>query len=44
MYKFIIGKKGEIKKKLEKEIGIRIMIFRLGEKGDLGEFNFFILN
>ncbi|XP_068686940.1 activating signal cointegrator 1 complex subunit 1-like [Montipora foliosa] len=35
LYKFIIGKKGETKKKIEKETGTRIMIPRPGEKGDL---------
>ena len=44
LYKFIIGKKGETKKKIEKETGTRIMIPRPGGKGDLGESNSFILN
>ena len=40
LYKFIIGKKGETKKKIEKETGTRIIIPRQGEFGDLGELNF----
>ena len=40
LYKFIIGKKGETKKKIEKETGTRIIIPRQGELGDLGELNF----
>lgn len=35
LYKFIIGKKGETKKKIEKETGTRIIIPRQGELGDL---------
>ncbi|KAK2573292.1 Activating signal cointegrator 1 complex subunit 1 [Acropora cervicornis] len=35
LYKFIIGKKGETKKKIEKETGTRIIIPRQGEFGDL---------
>lgn len=41
LYKFIIGKKGETKKKIEKETGTRIIIPRQGESGDLSELNYF---
>ena len=37
LYKFIIGKRGETKRKIEKETGTQIMIPRQGEEGDVGE-------
>ena len=37
LYKFIIGKKGETKRKIEKETGTCIMIPRQGEEGNVGE-------
>lgn len=38
LFKFIIGKKAETKRKIEKETGTQIMIPRLGQEGDVGEF------
>lgn len=35
LYKFIIGKRGETKRKIEKETGTRIIIPRMGEEGDI---------
>lgn len=35
LYKFIIGKRGETKRKIEKETGTQIMIPRQGEEGDV---------
>ena len=37
LYRFIIGKKGETKRKIEKDTGTRICIPGLGKKGDVGE-------
>ena len=37
LYRFIIGKRGETKRKIEKETGTQIMIPRQGEEGDVGE-------
>lgn len=38
LFKFIIGKKAETKRKIGKETGTQIMIPRLGQEGDVGEF------
>lgn len=37
LYRFIIGKKGDTKRKIEKQTGTQIMIPRQGEEGDIGE-------
>ena len=37
LYKFIIGKRGETKRKIEKETGTRIIIPRMGKEGDIGK-------
>ena len=39
LFKFILGKRAETKKKIEKETGAQIMIPRQGEEGDIGEFS-----
>ena len=38
LFKFILGKRAETKKKIEKETNTQIMIPRQGEEGDVGEF------
>ena len=38
LYRFIIGKRGDTKRKIEKETGTQIMIPRQGEEGEVGEF------
>lgn len=38
LFKFIIGKRAETKRKIEKETGTQIMIPRQGQEGDVGEF------
>ena len=37
LFRFIIGKKGDTKRKIEKETGTQIMIPRQGKEGDIGE-------
>ena len=37
LYRFIIGKKGETKRKIEKDTGTHIWIPRQGQEGDVGE-------
>ena len=38
LFKFILGKRAETKKKIEKETNTQIMIPRQGEEGDVGKF------
>lgn len=38
LFKFILGRRAETKKKIEKETTTQIMIPRQGEEGDIGEF------
>lgn len=38
LFKFILGKRAETKKKIEKETSTQIMIPRQGKEGDVGEF------
>ena len=38
LFKFIIGKRAETKRKIEKETNTQILIPRQGEEGDVGEF------
>lgn len=38
LFKFILGKRAETKRKIEKETNTQIMIPRQGQEGDVGEF------
>ena len=38
LFKFILGKRAETKKKIEKETNTQILIPRQGEEGDVGKF------
>ena len=37
LHRFIIGRRGETKRKIEKDTGTRIWIPRQGQEGDVGE-------
>jgi len=38
LFKFVLGKRAETKKRIEKETNTKVMIPRQGEEGDVGEF------
>ena len=38
LFKFILGRRAETKKKIEKETNTQVTVPRQGEEGDIGEF------
>lgn len=44
LFKFILGRRAETKKKIEKETNTQIMVPRQGEEGDIGELQIDLIN